>query len=316
VPPTQHWSRREFVACSLALGIVKLSGRRAATAGQRRAAADPEGDIWQIGCYTRPWDQHDYRVALDAIAEAGFKYAGLMTTRSESRLVISAASTPEETVAVRDELRQRDLRVASVYGGGIPVAQSLEAGIAALRKLIDNCAAVGAADLLMGGTGDEKLYDAYYKAIAECCDYAADKGLGISVKPHGGLNATGPQCRRTVERVNHPNFRVWYDPGNIYYYSDGKLDPVDDAATVDGLVIGMSVKDYLPPRNVDVTPGTGKVDFPAVMRRLKQGGFTRGPLIVETLARGDLAETLAEARKARAFLEALTGPGITTSPGA
>jgi hypothetical protein len=33
---------------------------------------------YQIGCYTRPWDQHDYRVALDGIAEAGFKYAGIL----------------------------------------------------------------------------------------------------------------------------------------------------------------------------------------------------------------------------------------------
>ncbi|MCL4216464.1 MAG: sugar phosphate isomerase/epimerase, partial [Candidatus Hydrogenedentes bacterium] len=163
----------------------------------------------------------------------------------------------------------------------------------------------GAEDLLMGGIGDENLFDAYYKAIAECCDYAAEKNLGISVKPHGGLNATGPQCRKTIELVGHENFRIWYDPGNIYYYSDAELSPVDDAATVDGLVAGMSVKDYQHPKEVLLTPGTGMVDFPAVMARLKQGGFTSGPLVVECLAPGDLDQTLAEARKAREFVEAL-----------
>jgi sugar phosphate isomerase/epimerase len=246
-------------------------------------------------------------VALDAIAEAGFKYAGLMTAKSKTGLVISVSTTLEEAERIGEEIKKHGLAVPSVYGGGIPVEKSLKAGIEGLKKLIDNCAACGAKNLLMGGTGNEKLYKLYYKAIAECCDYATEKGIGISVKPHGGLNATGPQCRKTVEMVGHENFRIWYDPGNILYYSNGELDPVVDAATVDGLVVGMCVKDYRHPKDVLVTPGTGKVNFPAVLTRLKKGGFTRGPLVVECLERGDLKQTLTEARKARRFLEELTG---------
>jgi inosose dehydratase len=141
--------------------------------------------------------------------------------------------------------------------------------------------------------------------VAEGCAYAAGKGVGLTIKPHGGTNATGPECRRLIEKVGHPGLRLWYDPGNIFYYSDGRRDPVDDAATVDGLVAGMSVKDFTPPKEVNVTPGTGRVDFPKVMARLRQGGFTGGPLVVECLARGDLAFTLAEAKRARLFLEEL-----------
>ena len=81
---------------------------------------------------------------------------------------------------------------------------------------------------------------------------------------------------------------------------------------MDGLVVGMCVKDYRYPKNVLVTPGTGEVDLPAVLRRLKEGGFTSGPLIVECLEPGDLKQTLAEAKKARRFLEELTNP--KTSP--
>ena len=78
-----------------------------------------------------------------------------------------------------------------------------------------------------------------------------------------------------MEKVGHRNFRVWYDPGNIFYYSDGKLDPVDDASTVNGLVSGMCVKDYRHPKNVLVTPGTGQVDFPRVLEKLWQGDGLR-----------------------------------------
>jgi sugar phosphate isomerase/epimerase len=73
----------------------------------------------------------------------------------------------------------------------------------------------------------------------------------------------------------------------------------------------MSVKDYKfvkdskTPNRVDVTPGTGQVDFPKVMARLKQGGFTGGPLVIECLDSGDLKATLEEAKKARRFVEQL-----------
>ena len=296
-------SRRDFLDRTLKVGAAGL----AASCAAGSPTADVKSKQWQIGCYTRPWAKHDYRVALDAIAEAGFKYAGLMTANTKSRLVISVSTTLEEAHQVDEEVRKRGLKVPSVYGGGIPVNKSLKAGIEGLRKLIDNCAACNVGNLLMGGIGNADLYDAYYKAISECCDYAAERGMGISVKPHGGLNATGPQCRKTIDMVGHKNFRIWYDPGNIYFYSDAKRDPVTDAATVDGLVVGMCIKDYKHPKNVAVTPGTGMVDFPAVLARLKHGGFTGGPLVVECLDPGDLEHTLAEAKKTREFLEELTG---------
>ncbi|OHB65962.1 MAG: hypothetical protein A2Y77_05150 [Planctomycetes bacterium RBG_13_62_9] len=279
--------------------------------GQAGAGAVP-GAGYMIACYTRPWAQYDYRVALDAIAEAGYKYVGLMTTKGKNNLVLSVDTTPEEAAQVAEEIKKRGLKVVSVYGGDIPVAKSLEAGIAGLKKLIDNCAACGTMNLLMGGIGNQKLYEPYYKAIAACCDYAAEKGMGISVKPHGGLNATGPQCRKTVEFVGHKNFGIWYDPGNIFYYSDGKLNPVDDAPSVNGLVMGMCIKDFKPakgdvPKAVDVTPGTGLVDFAAVLAKLKAGGFKSGALVVECLEPGDLAHTLAQAKKTRQFLANVTG---------
>lgn len=281
-------SRREFLAGAAAAAL---------------APGRPAG--LSVGCYTRPWDHLDLREALDAIAAAGFRHAGLMTAKTKNKLVLSAATTPEEAEKVAGELKKRDLSVPSVYGGDIGVARGIQAGIDDLHRLVDACATVGARNLLMGGTGNPKLFDDYYKAVAEGCDYAAEHNLGISVKPHGGLNADGAQCRKICELVGKKNFGVWYDPGNILYYSDAKLDPVREAGEVDGLVVGVSIKDYRHPKNVAVTPGTGQVDFPAVMARLKKGGFLNGPLVIECLAPGDPPGLLAEARKARRFVEDL-----------
>lgn len=113
--------------------------------------------------------------------------------------------------------------------------ESLGNGIAGLRRLIDNCAAAKARTLLLGGINKASLEQAYYKAIAECCDYAAEHGVPLAIKPHGPLNATGPACRNHVESVGHWNFRLCYDPGSVCAYSEGKLDPVSDAASVEEL---------------------------------------------------------------------------------
>jgi sugar phosphate isomerase/epimerase len=302
---TNPISRRSFLADTAKLGAAGLltSGVESIFGADTGGAA--RGMPWQLGCYTRVFDQFDYPVALDAIAEAGFKYVGLMTTNIKQWVMIKTTTPVEEVQAMHKEVRKRGLKVLSVFGD-FSVTESLDAGIRGLRQLIDDAAICDCPNLMLGGTSDEKLYQPYYKTITECCDYAAVKGVSLSIKPHGGQNATGTQCRKAIELVSKKNFGLWYDPGNVFYYSDGKLDPVTDAATVDGLVVGMSVKDFLPPKEVLVNIGSGKVDFPAVFARLKQGGFAQGPLIVECLARGPLESVKAEATKARLFLENLT----------
>lgn len=310
-------SRRDFLDRSLktcvALGSLTLAS------GAPFARPRPQNDNWKVGIYTRPWHNYDYRVSFDAIVEAGYRHIGLMSHRPEGSerpgSIIGIETTPKEALAVARELESRNLQVPSVWGGGLPVKESLQAGIDGMKKLIDNCAAVGARSVLMGGTGRKELADLYYRAIAENCDYAAENGVIVNIKPHGGTNTTGPQCRQLIESVGHDNFTLWYDPGNIYYYTDGELDPVEDSKTVNGLVQnGMSVKDFTMTREngearkeVMLTPGEGWVDFPKVMANLVQGGFTSGDLVVECVSLGDgsLSFIAKEARKAREFVEQL-----------
>jgi sugar phosphate isomerase/epimerase len=54
-----------------------------------------------------------------------------------------------------------------------------------------------------------------------------------------------------------------------------------------------------------VTPGSGQVNFPEVFARLKKGGFTRGPVVVECLDPGEPEQVIAHARKTRLMLERL-----------
>lgn len=268
-------------------------------------ACEAKSRQWQIGCYTRPWADYEYRVAFDGIAEAGFKYAGIMTAKGG--YVITPETTPEDARKVGEEARARGLKVAALYGGNHDANKPVNEGVAQLKRLIDNSSFCGSPILMLGGISNPKLVETYYKMIAECCDYAADKGVALTIKQHGGTNTTGAECRQHIEKVGHKNFNLIFDPGNVYYYTDGALDPVIDAEDVDGLVVGMCVKDFRLPKDVNVTPGTGMVDFPKLFTRLKQGGFRRGSLIVEALSiDGDLSYINSEAKKAFQFLIGLT----------
>lgn len=260
---------------------------------------------WLLGCFTRPFAEFTYEQTVQAIAAAGFAAVGLMSVRLSDANVTLADANDSQVAEIRDQAAKHKLSIAATYYGGPPVDRSVTVGIEALRRLIDNCHQAKCATILMGGTTSEPLFDAYYDAVAACCDYAAQKQVALVLKPHGGLNATGPQCRQIVARVNHPAFRLWYDPGNIFYYSEGQLDPINDVSSVDGLVTGMCVKDFLPPQDVAINPGTGRVDFPKLLMQLKAGGFVSGPLIVETLKPGDLETTKANAVAAYKFLSEL-----------
>jgi sugar phosphate isomerase/epimerase len=285
-------NRRDFVRAGLA------SAAASAPAGAAQA--------YTIGCWTRPWAKMDYPVAFDGIAAAGFRYLGLMTMIKGGKPAnIGWDTTPEHASGLRAEAKKRGLRVISVWGGSFPFQKSIADGVNGLKRLIDNSAAAGSPTLLLGGVSKPDQTDPYYQCVKECCDYAVSKKVQLLVKPHGGTNSTGADCRRIIEKVGHKNFRIFYDPGNIYYYSDGRIDPVDDAPGVDGLVGAMIVKDFKMPKEVLVTPGTGMVKFREVLAKLKQGGFRRGPIVVECLNPGDAAQTNAEAKKAYAFVQTL-----------
>ena len=244
-------TRRGFLGRTLAAAAAGLAvpGRIAAVAARTLPYLQDQG--WQVGCWTRPWASEDYRVGMDAAAEAGFKYLALTGAKTSTGRVIAPGTTLEESRQVGEEARSRDLTITNVYGGGL----RLEEGGAALIRMVDNCAAAGARSVLLSQVGPEESFQQCCQTIAECCDYASEKEIVVVLKPHGGTTGTGPQLRRAFE--------------------------------------------------VMISPGSGIIDFPKLMARLQQGGFKYGPLMIETLVPGNLEQTLAEAKKARRFVEQL-----------
>ena len=86
---TNQINRRTFLAETVKLGAATMAASTVGPLLGAPAGGPAPKAAWQIGCYTRAFDQFEYPVALDAIAEAGFRYVGLMTTKNRA----AAAST-------------------------------------------------------------------------------------------------------------------------------------------------------------------------------------------------------------------------------
>ena len=60
--------------------------------------------------------------------------------------------------------------------------------------------------------------------------YAQEKGVTIALKPHGGLSTTADDTLRAIETVNHPAYRLCFDPGNLLYYAGLRPEVNEDVS--------------------------------------------------------------------------------------
>ncbi|MBM3873356.1 MAG: sugar phosphate isomerase/epimerase [Verrucomicrobia bacterium] len=296
-PESTVFSRRRFLHHA---GVAAAGATVAAFA--RAAAPRP---TYQIGAYTRAWGMRDYRVALDGMVATGYRHVGLSVHGPQGKMarVIDRNSADEQADAVGREVKSRGLGLVVLSGGEFEINKPIQEGAAQLRRVVDLAVICGAPCVQVNEPSKTEADPVFYRVMADCADYAAERQVVLTVHPHG---FSGAHIRRQLRMVGDPNIRIMYDPGNVGFYSHGGIDLVDDSAALDGVVHGMSVKDFrLEPRDVMITPGTGQVDFARVLARLRAGGFTKGPLSVECLQPGTLEQVNEEARRARRLVEEL-----------
>ena len=255
---------------------------------------------WPVGCFNRPWTMWGYDATLNGIQAAGYPLTGLLT-RTQADPFIGVEATPDYLAALRGKISAHGLKAnmgALRSRHDIPVADSIQE----MRRQIDNATFLELEFILTFGVDKPSQYDHYYEVMKESAAYAQSKGLKLVLKPHGGGSGAAEEILRCVRQVGHPNFKIWYDAGNIIYYT-GK-DPVTELEPIVEFVTGFCAKDCDKPKGDVMSQfGSGKVDFLAIFKRLKKAGFN-GPIMVEGVKVGATPEeTTANAKVNREFLE-------------
>ena len=274
--------------------------------GAAALALDPRplaaGVRWPIGCFNRPWTTWSFDEALKQIAAAGYGTTGLLT-RTKDEPFIGAEATPEYLSGLKRRIAASGLKAnmaALRSRHDVPLRES----IAEVRRQIDHADGLALTWLLSFGVDKRDEYDHYYAVMRDAAAYAQERRIKLVMKPHGGSSGASEEIVAALKAVRHPNFTIWYDAGNIIYYT-GK-DPVEELKSIARHVTGFCAKDCGAPNgDVMIQFGAGKVDFTAVFRTLKAAGFA-GPIMVECCKVGaTAAETMANARDNRTFLETI-----------
>jgi sugar phosphate isomerase/epimerase len=286
-------NRREFIQHTIA-------GGSAAAASVSLGPSAGAAVSWPIGCFNRPWTSWSFDDCLAQIKAAGYKTMGLLT-RTKEEPFIGADATPEYIASLKQRLAASGL---AVNMGALRTRHNipLEDSIKEARKQVDNAQTLALTYLLTFGVDRPEEYDHYHKVMSDAAAYAAERKIKLVMKPHGGASGASDEIASVMKAVGHPNFKIWYDAGNIIYYT-GK-DPIKELEPIARHVTGFCAKDCGGVKSdVMIQFGTGKVDFAGVFAVLKRAGFD-GPLMVECCKVGaTAAETSANARANREFLE-------------
>ncbi len=254
---------------------------------------------WEIGCFNRPWSRWSFDDALDGMKAAGYTKFGFLGDHA-GEAFISSGATPEYLDELNRRISRRGLKAISGWmktRHDIPLADA----IANARTQIDRAARLKLRYVMAIGPDPPELYDHFYHVMREAAGYAKSVKIQVMFKPHGGVAASADEILRCLDRVSHPNFRLWYDAGNIIHYT-GK-DPVAELDRVAKYVTGFCAKDCARQGGeVMIQFGDGKVDFAGVFSRLAKTGF-RGPVMMECCAGSTPSEVTENASRNREFLE-------------
>jgi sugar phosphate isomerase/epimerase len=288
-------TRREF----LRDGSLALAG--AAILAHSFSTLEAQSGVkWPIGCFNRPWSRWPFAETLKGVKAAGYGNTGLLT-RTKMDPFIAAEATQEYLEGLKSAIAASGViaNMAALRSRhDIPLEETLKG----LHKEIDNAAFLGLKSVMTFGIDNPAHFEHYFKSMADAAAYGQEKGVQVVMKPHGGSSGASEEIVAAMKKVGHPNFKIWYDAGNIIHYT-GK-DPVEELKPIVQYVTGFCAKDCGEVKGeVMIQFGTGKVDFKRVFQVLKGAGF-RGPIMVEGVAPADTPEGVAaNARVNREFLE-------------
>jgi L-ribulose-5-phosphate 3-epimerase len=149
---------------------------------------------------------------------------------------------------------------------------------------------------------NEPLYKEAVEAIREAASYCKENRQNFRCETG---QETPIALVRAIRDTGMDNIGVNFDAANLILY--GKANPVDAVEILGPYIQGVHAKDGLYPTDpkklgAEVPIGEGKVNFPALIEKLKKIGYTN-PLTIEREIRGE--KQTADILAAKAYLERL-----------
>ena len=258
---------------------------------------------------TLPYSAFPLQRALEGIKAAGYRYVAWGTSHKEvneakSVPVMASDAAPEKAKDQGKKCRDMGLEPVMMFSGIYPEHND---AVKIFTNRIKQAQAAGIAQVLTFGHtkgGNHALWVERFKQLGPI---AADHGIMIVIKQHGGETGTGEACAKITREVDHPAVKVNYDAGNVMDYLN--VDPIPDIQKCAGDIRSFCIKDHRNfPKDEDCGPGFGEIDHYKLLHAVANTGL-KMPLAFENISvpllpRAEKAEEVdALAKRAREFVE-------------
>lgn len=241
----------------------------------------------EVGCNTLIYGGHPLETALQHIRWAGYDGIELAAILS----MAEHAALGEDTAyarALRAQVDTHDLRIFHLgVHAPITTARGVERLLPGLHLARDL-----AVPLVLTATGPPPPDGSELNTYAEVerlAGEAASLGLKLGIKPHVGHVVHGTESALSmIAAVRAPNLGLDWDVSHIYREQE---DPAESFRRLAPHVLTVRIRDAasrearIGPPETQI-PGRGEIDIPAVLRALKDSGYS-GDVSVDVVGTKD-----------------------------
>ncbi len=250
--------------CAIPLACLVLLAGLALSQGAEVSAADTVATnilACRLANYQKFQD-----AAWTHLPSIGFKY------------VFVNVPPPDQVDALKQRLDQHGLKVAVIRGN---TDLSRPTCVEELAEQLKTCQRLGVRTMFLSPKHPDVSKEVACDRLRRAGDAAARCGVTIALETHPDLGTNGDEHVKTMQRINHPNVRINFDTGNITYYNRG-TDAATELKKCIDYVAAVEFKDHNGQFETWNFPtiGQGVVDFPAVMKILRDHGYA-GPITME-----------------------------------
>jgi L-ribulose-5-phosphate 3-epimerase len=215
---------------------------------------------------------------------------------------VDSEFSPDEVLAACDETGMEISAITAGFRGqkynnidgpgtlGLVPPEHRPVRVAELKHFSDAVKPVGVQNIVLhiGFIPDDEtdpIYLSFIETMKDVCEYLGNNGQNALVETGSELGST---LRRTIDDIGTGNFFINFDTANVILY--GKSNPLDCVELFGEYVRACHMKDGVWPNRDEslgheVPLGEGQVNFPVLVRRLKEKGFN-GPWTIERETKG------------------------------
>ena len=237
----------------------------------------------KISCSTVLFNQLDLYGALQHLAWAGYEGAELACLRSHARHI-----EPDTDKAYIDEIKwtakknRIELLAIHLDAGG----STSEEKITYVTRMFDVAQKLNIPIVAIpagGKTGDKELTKQEFRYIGKLCEQAESRGITLAVKYHKGASICNLATQiQLLNEVKSSALGVNLDPREIYKAGEDYSEVITKLGKK---IVHTHIRDYPDPETEPATPeeqilGRGKINYPLILRSLKNIGYDKALSLV------------------------------------